>query len=185
MTNSFPMQLVLASNQANLMAINAIAQGMLNAAERVAVLNIETSRAATEYAANGLRKFQGSDSNSMTSLQGDELPSPAEATVAYFRSVQDISSAVQGEVTKVISARTGEATDAMVAILDDLERSSPESVVAVVATTVKSAVSSARSAYDSLLKTGLQVVESNAVNVANPATANRKTPPTAKERKSA
>lgn len=184
MTTSFSMQFLVSSSQANLMAINAIAQGILNAAERMAVLNIETSRAAAEHAASRMRMVQSSDWPSMMSLEDGGLRSTTEATAAYFRRVQDISSAVQDEVAHVLSARTGVATDAMVAVLDDVERSSPASVVAVAAT-VKSAVTNARSAYDSMLKTGRQAVEATTASVANAAAAIATPAPLAKVRKAA
>lgn len=85
MTTPYPLHLLLASNHANLMALNAIAQGMLNAVERVAVLNIETARAAAEYAASGLRMLHGGDRDTMISPQGGGPRSPTTATVIQFR----------------------------------------------------------------------------------------------------
>lgn len=182
MTTASPMNRLIANSHANVMAMSAITQGMLNAVERVAVLNIEASRAATEFYANRLHMIKGDDPNALPAFQGEALRSASEAAVAYFRSVQAISSSVGGEVTKVVSARAGEATDAIVAVLEDVERSSPAPVVAVVAS-VKSAVANTRAAYESMLTTGLRVAEGQAAQAAGLADAIGKTSRTRKTSK--
>lgn len=184
MTNLFTLQLMRDGNEANLMVIRSIAHRMFNAIERLAVLNLETSRAGAEYAANGLRRLQDTYSSSTMSLLAEKLPSPAEAAVTYLRNVHNISSAVQGEVTKVMAERTGEATDAIAEILDEVVRPLAEPLATAASTMVKSGASNARSAYDSVAETAIQAVEANySEKVAEAVAPTRKASSSAKKRK--
>lgn len=85
MTTPYPLHLLLANNHAYLMEISAITQAMLNAAERVAVLNIETSRAAAEYAASGLRVLHSGNRHHAMAAQGGGPQSSTTAIVIQFR----------------------------------------------------------------------------------------------------
>lgn len=165
MTHLVPMQMLSAVNKANLEAMRVMTTSMFNAAERVAALNLDATRSAIEYAAHSAGRFQGGNWTDGTQHAEADLKPVAEKTAAYFRAVQDVSAEVQGEITQILASRASETTDAMISLLDNLEKAAPAGAVPGVAI-AKSVIANAHSAYDTLLSNSKQVAEANAAAVA-------------------
>src|SRR5574340_1184233 len=88
-----------------------------------------------------------------------------EKTVAYSRSLYEISAQTQEEFSKVVEAQFSELNRNVAAMLDKAAQSAPAgSDVAVAA--MKSAIAAANSAYDSINKAAKQVAEIAEANVA-------------------
>ncbi|HQZ02626.1 MAG TPA: phasin family protein, partial [Thauera sp.] len=84
---------------------------------------------------------------------------------AYARSVYEITSQSQEEVSKVMESQVAEMNKGVATALDKAAKSAPAgSDVAVAA--VKSAIAAANSAYDSMSKAAKQVAEIAEANVA-------------------
>lgn len=164
MTTLFPMQMLSSVQKANIDAMRAVAASMLNAAERVTALNLDASRIAIEYAVKGPGLLPGAAWTGTNPRQPIDLQPVAEKAMAYFRSVQEISSEAQEEITKVLASRAGDTSGAMMAMLDNLEQSSPAAAAPAVAA-VKSAIAKSYVAYGDLLKAGKQVAEANTAAV--------------------
>lgn len=170
MTNPVPMQMLSAVNKANLEAMRVMSASMLDAAERVTALNLDATRSAIEYAAHSAGRLQGGGWSGTSPLAEADLKPVAEKTAAYFRAVQDVSAEVQDEVARLLAARASETADAMISILDNLEKSAPAGAVPGVAI-ARSVIANAHSAYERLLSNGKQMAEANAAALAKAASA--------------
>ncbi|MFA6445037.1 MAG: TIGR01841 family phasin, partial [Sterolibacterium sp.] len=89
----------------------------------------------------------------------------AEKAVAYSRSIYEIATQTQEEVSKIVESQFAEANKNVAVALDKAAKNAPAgSDVAVAA--VKSAIAAANSAYDSMTKAAKQVAEITEANVA-------------------
>ena len=130
----------------------------------MAVLN--TARAVLEDSVASTKALMGAkDVQELISLQTSLAQPMVEKAVAYSRSIYEIASQTQEEVSKLFEAQVAEANKTFAAALDKAAKSAPAgSDVAVAA--VKSAIAAANSAYDSVTKAAKQVAEIAEANVA-------------------
>jgi adenine-specific DNA methylase len=107
-----------------------------------------------------------------------------EKAVAYSRSIYEIATQTQEELTKVFEAQYVEINKNVTSALDKAVKNAPAgSDVAVAA--VKSAIAAANSAYDSMSKAAKQVAEIAEANVAAATSATVKAVTTAPKAKKA
>lgn len=154
------------SNKANIEALLTIANTAFASAERLAALNLNTARAVLEDSVSTAKTLLGAkDVQEFISLQ-TSLSQPAlEKAVAYSRSVYEIATQTQEELSKVVEAQYAELNKNVATALDKAVKNAPAgSDVAVAA--VKSALAAANSAYDSVTKAAKQVAEIAEANVA-------------------
>ena len=105
------------------------------------------------------------DVQELINLQASLAQPIVEKAVAYARSVYEITSQSQEEVSKVFEGQVAEINKGVASALDKAAKSAPAgSDVAVAA--VKSAIAAANSAYDSMSKAAKQVAEIAEANVA-------------------
>jgi hypothetical protein len=106
-----------------------------------------------------------------TGRHATTLAQPAvEKAVAYSRSVYEIATQTQEELSKVVEGQFSEMNKNVATALDKAAKNAPAgSDVAVAA--VKSAIAAANSAYDSMTKAAKQVAEIAEANVAAATTA--------------
>lgn len=184
MTHQSSMQMLSSTHRANMEAMQAIAHSMLNAAERVVALNLDTTRSAIEYAASGAMMMHGDGWQGLMTRQGEGMRPLTEKTAAYFRGLQELTAEAQGEINQAIAVRTGEVTEAVTAMIENIERSSPAAMAPAVAA-VRSALQNMNSTYDSMLKTGKRVAEANAAAVADAVSAIGTAAPSPRAKKAA
>jgi len=127
--------------------------------ERLAALNLNTARTLLEESLANTKALLGAkDAQELISLQSALVQPLVEKAVAYNRSVYEIASQGQEEVSKLFEAQIAELNKNLTAALDKAAKSAPAgSDVAVAA--VKSAIAAANSAYDSVNKAAKQVAE--------------------------
>lgn len=157
---------IAATSKANVDAVLNAANTTFASAERLAALNLNTARAVLEESvANTKSMLSAKDLQELMGLQASMAQPMLEKAVAYSRSVYEIASQTQEELSKVAEIRMSEVNKDMAAALEKIAKSAPGgSEVAVAA--VKSAIAAANSAYDSMNKAAKQVAEIAEANVA-------------------
>ena len=155
-----------AANKANVETLLTIANNAFASAERLAALNLNTARSFLEDSLANSKALLGvKDVQELLNVQTSLVQPLVEKAVAYNRSVYEIASQSQEEVSKVVEAQVAELNKAIASALDKAAKSAPAgSDVAVAA--VKSAIAAANSAYDSVSKAAKQVAEIAEANVA-------------------
>ena len=154
-----------ASNKAGVDAMLSVASAAFASTERLAALNLNTARSLLEDAiTNAKSLLAAKDVQELMSLQSALAQPMVEKAVAYSRSVYEIMSHSQEEVSKLVEAQVAELNKNVAEALDNAAKSAPAgSDVAVAA--VKSAIAAANSAYDSVNKAAKQVAEMAEANV--------------------
>ena len=154
------------NNKANVETILTLANTAFASAERLAALNLNTARAILEDSVSNAKAMLGvKDVQSFVALQATLAQPAAEKAVAYSRSIYEIATQTQEEVSKIVEAQFAEANKNVTSALDKAAKNAPAgSDVAVAA--VKSAIAAANSAYDSMTKAAKQVAEITEANVA-------------------
>jgi phasin family protein len=153
------------SNKTNVEAMLTLANTAFASAERLAALNLNTARALLEDSVSNAKALLGvKDIQGFVALQTTLAQPAAEKAVAYSRSIYEIATQTQEEVSKIVESQFAEANKNVTAALDLATKNAPAgSDVAVAA--VKSAIAAANSAYDNMTKAVKQVAEITEANV--------------------
>jgi phasin family protein len=154
-----------ASSKANVEAALTVANAAFASAERLTALNLNTARTLLEEAiANTTAMLAAKGIEEFVTLQTALAQPMVEKAVAYNRSVYEIATQSQEEVSKLVEAQVAELNKSVAEALDKAAKSAPAgSDVAVAA--LKSAIAAANSAYDSVNKAAKQVAEMAEANV--------------------
>lgn len=165
MTTINPEQFASA-NKAAVDSLLSLANTALASAERIAALNLNTTRSVLEDSVSGAKAIMGAkDAQEALAIQASLAQPNVEKAVAYSRSVYEISAQTQEELTKMLEAQFGDFQKQIAGLLDKASKSAPAgSDVAVAA--VKSAIAAATSAFDNMNKAAKQVSEIAEANVA-------------------
>ena len=166
MSNFVTPEQFAAANKTNVETLLTLANTAFASAERLAALNLNTARSLLEDGvANTKALLAAKDVQELVNLQVSLAQPIVEKAVAYARSVYEISSQSQEEMSKVFEGQVAEMNKGVATALDKAAKSAPAgSDVAVAA--VKSAIAAANSAYDSMSKAAKQVAEIAEANVA-------------------
>lgn len=154
------------SNKANVESFLTLANTAFASAERLAALNLNTARSLLEDSMSNVKILLGAkDLQDLVGLQSTLAQPTIEKAIAYSRSVYEIASQTQDEVSKIVESQFADINKTVASALDNAAKSAPAgSDVAVAA--VKSAIAAANSAYDSMSKAAKQVTEIAEANVA-------------------
>ncbi len=162
-----------AANKAAVDSLLSVANTALASAERIAALNLNTARAVIEDSMSNAKALMGAkDVQEALSIQASLAQPNVEKAVAYGKSVYEITSQTQEELSKMVEAQFGDFQKTVASLLEKAAKSAPAgSDVAVAA--VQSAIAAANSAFDNMSKAAKQVAEiaQNNVAVATSATA--------------
>jgi phasin family protein len=150
---------VVAANKANVEALIGLANTNFAAYEKLAALNFNATKAAFEDAvAHTKSLINARDAQEVFNLNVAAAQPALEKVIAYGRSVYDLATQTQGELTRFVESQAGEYNKNVVSALDKVTKNAPAgSDVAVAA--VKSALAAANSAYDSMTKVAKQATE--------------------------
>ncbi|MFA7268599.1 MAG: phasin family protein [Sterolibacterium sp.] len=157
---------IASTNKANVEALLTLANTAFTSAERFAALNLNAARTLLEDSATSAKALLGvKDIQGLVSLQSTLAQPAVEKAVAYSRSIYEIATQTQEEVSKIVESQFAETNKNVASVLDKAAKNAPAgSDVAVAA--VKSAIAAANSAYDSMTKAVKQVVDITEANVA-------------------
>lgn len=150
---------ITAFNKSGVEAMLALAHSNFAAFEKLSALQFNATKTAFEDAMNHAKALMNcKDVQELVNLNVAAAQPSLEKAIAYSRSVYEVASGSQTEMTKFLESQAGEYNRNMVGLLDKVAKNAPAgSDVAVAA--VKSALAAANSAYDSMTKVAKQATE--------------------------
>lgn len=157
---------IQAAGKANVETMLSLAATQFAAIEKLATLNANAVKSAFEDSVNNTRALFGAkDVQEFINLQ-NTLATPAlEKAIAYSKSVYEVATETNAELSKVAEKRVAEWNENFSTLLDQAAKNAPAgSDVAVAA--VKSMIAAANSAYDNMSKVAKQANEIAEANVA-------------------
>jgi phasin family protein len=166
---------ITATNKAGVEAVIGLAKSQFAAFERLSTLQFNATKAAFEDGVNYTKALLGAkDVQELINLSAAAAQPAVEKAIAYSRSVYEVATQSQAELTQTIEAQAGEFNKNIVTFLDKVSTNAPAgSDVAVAA--MKSALAAANSAYDSFTKVTKQASEIAEANFAAATTAAKET----------
>jgi phasin family protein len=150
---------ILASNKATLETLFGLTTKAFEGVEKMVELNVTAAKAAlAESADHAKASLSVKDAQEFMALQAGMIQPLAEKTAAYSRHLYDIASGAGAEFTKNVEAQTTEAQKKILGLVDTAAKNAPagsESAVAM----MKSAVTAANNAFESVQKSVKQATE--------------------------
>jgi phasin family protein len=170
---------IAASNKTGVEALIGFAQSQFAAFERLSALNFNAAKAAFEDSVNNTKALlSAKDVQEFVNLTSAAAQPSVEKAIAYSRSVYEVTTQTQGELTRAMEAQAAEFNRNVAGLLEKVSQNAPAgSDVAIAA--MKSALAAANTAYDSFNKVTRQagdIAEANfsaASTVAKEATRKR------------
>ena len=157
---------IQAASKANVEAVLAVASTQFAALEKLASINANAMKTAFEDSIANARALIGAkDAQEFVNLQSSFAQPALEKAISYSRSVYDVATGANAELSKAAEKRVAEWNENFVSLLDKVTKNAPAgSDVAVAA--VKSMLAAANSAYDNFTKVAKQATEIAEANVA-------------------
>jgi len=157
---------IQAANKATVEALLAVANTQFTALEKLATIQASAVKSAFEDSvANTRALLSAKDVQEFVTLQNLFTQPAIEKAIAYSKSVYEVATEANAELSKVAERRVAEWNENLVTLLDKVSKNAPAgSDVAVAA--VKSMLAAANSAYDNLTKAAKQATEIAEANVA-------------------
>ena len=157
---------IQAANKANVEAFLAAANAQFAALEKLASIQAGAIKSAFEDSIANTRALLGAkDVQEFVSLQNSFAQPAMEKAIAYSKSVYEVATGANAEMSKVTERRIAEWNENFATLLDKVSKNAPAgSDVAVAA--VKSMLAAANSAYDNFTKVAKQATEIAEANVA-------------------
>ena len=157
---------IQAANKANVEAFLAVANAQFAAFEKLANIQANAVKNVFEDSITNTRALlNAKDVQEFVSLQNSFAQPTVEKAIAYSKSVYEVATGANAELSKVAERRVAEWNENFVSLLDKVSKNAPAgSDVAVAA--VKSMLAAANSAYDNLTKVAKQATEIAEANVA-------------------
>ena len=157
---------IQAANKATVEALLAVANTQFTALEKLATIQASAVKSAFEDSvANTRALLSAKDVQEFVTLQNSFTQPAIEKAIAYSKSVYEVATEANAELSKVAERRVAEWNENFVTLLDKVSKNAPAgSDVAVAA--VKSMLAAANSAYDNITKAAKQATEIAEANVA-------------------
>jgi phasin family protein len=150
---------IVAAQKANIETLFGLTQKAFEGVEKLVELNLQATKAALSESANSTQALLSvKDAQELLTLQASLMQPLAEKTVAYSRHLYDIASGTTAEFGKAAEAQASDAQKKFMSVVDNAAKNAPagsETAVAV----MKSAVSAANNAMESVQKAVKQATE--------------------------
>ena len=163
---------LIAAQKAQVETLFALGGKAVESLEKMLELNIQTMKATLHETSDAaLNALAAKDLQELASLQPGLTQPVTEKLLAYSQHVYEIASGTQAEFAKAIEANAAEMHKKVQAMVDTAVKNAPAGTETAVAI-MKSALSAANNAYDSVQKASKQaaeVVEANFNTVTNSA----------------
>ena len=157
---------IVASHKANVETLFGLTHKAFEGVEKLVELNLTATKAALSESAQSTKAaLSVKDAQELLALQANLFQPLAEKTAAYSRHLYDIASGTSNEFTKALEAQTAAAQKQFSNLVDSATSNAPagsETAVAV----MKSAVSAANNAYESVQKAVKQATDMAEANIA-------------------
>jgi phasin family protein len=138
----------IASNQANLQALQGLTTQAYAGVEKLVELNMAASKAALGESFNHVQAVLGAkDAQELMALQSGLLKPLADKSAAYAQNVQTIVTGSSTEFTKAVEAKTVEAQKAFTGVVENLAKNAPAGSESAVAA-FKSALTAGQNAVE-------------------------------------
>ncbi len=157
---------ISSTNKASVDTFMTLANATFAGAERLAALNLNAARTFIENGTTNTRALLAAkDLEALVGLQKTLAQPGAEKAATYTRRVYEIATQTQEALSQVVEAQVSELNKNLALALDEAVKTAPAgSEVAVNA--VRSAISAANTAYDSMIKAARQANEIAEANLA-------------------
>ncbi|GIX28956.1 MAG: hypothetical protein KatS3mg123_2837 [Burkholderiales bacterium] len=157
----------VALNRANLETAVQAANIALAGAERLVELNLSAAKTAIAEGARAAKTWvEVKDMKDLVAAQTAIAEPQLERATAFARSVYEVAVQTQTELAKLAEERIAEANQELIAALEQAAKTAPAGLGADAAVAaMKSAVSAATNAYDTLSKAAKQMAELTEANV--------------------
>ena len=167
--NTTPAQF-LATNKANLEALESIASQAFAGVEKLTELNMAASKAVLGETFSHIQAVLGAkDVKEVIALQSGLLKPLADKSAAYAQHVQTIVTGSTADITKAVEAKTAEAQKAFGGALDSLTKNAPAGSESAVAA-FKNALTAGQNAFESAQTQAKKAVETAQANFTAAAT---------------
>ena len=114
------------ANKANIETLLTIANSAFASAEKLATLNLNAARAFLEDSVSNTKSLLAAkDVQELVTLQASLAQPSVEKIVAYGRSVYEISSEAQSELSKIVESQLTELNKNVASALDKAAKSAP------------------------------------------------------------
>jgi phasin family protein len=148
-----------AANKANLETLFGLTNKAFEGVEKLVELNMQVAKATlAETAETAKAAMSVKDAQELLALQASLLQPSAEKAVAYSRHVYDIAAATNAEVARAAEAQMAELQKSLTTAIDGALKNAPAGTENAV-TLVKSAMSAANNAYESVQKAAKQATD--------------------------
>ncbi|AGW95547.1 phasin family protein [Cupriavidus sp. DF5525] len=166
----FTQEQILSVQQCSLESLYSLTSKAIEGFEKLVELNMQVARKAlTENLDGARRALSAKDPREFLEVHASLVQPAGEKAMAYARHFYEITSETQKELAKVAKAMLTEGSQNLREAVDNLARNAPagtESAVAI----VKSAITAADNAYESVEKAAAQAVEIAESNIQAAAT---------------
>ncbi|SCU93174.1 Granule protein PhaP [Cupriavidus necator] len=166
----FTQEQILSLQQCSLESLYSLTSKAIEGFEKLVELNMQVARTAlTENLDGARRALSAKDPREFLEVHASLVQPAGEKAMAYARHLYEITSETQKELAKVAKAMLTEGSQNLREAVDNLARNAPagtESAVAI----VKSAITAADNAYESVEKAAAQAVEIAESNIQAAAT---------------
>ncbi len=161
-----------AAHKANLETLFGLTSKAFEGVEKLVELNLQVAKATLSESAENTKAVMGvKDAQELLALQASLLQPSAEKAAAYSRHLYDIAQSTSSEFTKTAEYQLSELQKNFASVVDGALKNAPagsESAAAL----VKSAITAANNAYESVHKAAKQaadMAEANFTSVTNSA----------------
>ncbi len=155
---------VLAAHKANIETLFGLTTKAFEGVEKLVELNLTASRAALNEAATHTQAVLSvKDVQELMALQAGILQPLAEKTASYSRHLYDIATGTGTEFTKAAEAKASEVQKNITNLVDAAAKNAPAGTETTVAM-MKSAVSAANNAFESVQKAVKQATDAAEAN---------------------
>lgn len=161
---------ILAVQQSNLESLYRLTSKAIEGFEKLVELNMQVAKTAlTENLDGARRALSAKEPRELLEVHASLVQPAGEKAMAYARHLYEITSETQKELAKVTKAMLTEGSQKVRETVDNLAKNAPagtESAVAI----VKSAITAADNAYESVERAAAQAVEIAESNIQAAAT---------------
>jgi phasin family protein len=150
---------LIAAQKANVETLFGLTNKAFEGVEKLVELNLQVAKAALGEAGDAASAaLSVKDAQELLALQTSLLQPSAEKAAAYSRHVYDIAAATNAEVTKAVEAQVADAQKSFINLVDAASKNAPAGTENAVAL-VRSAVSAANNAFESVQKAAKQAAD--------------------------
>jgi phasin family protein len=148
-----------AANKANIETLFGLTNKAFEGVEKLVELNLQVAKAALGEAAENTKAVLAvKDAQELLALQASLLQPSAEKAAAYSRHLYDIAASTSAEVSKTAESQFAELQGKFMSAVDSAVKNAPAGTENAV-TLVKSAITAANNAYESVHKAAKQAAD--------------------------